>query len=144
MKRSDLKDALLSEKNVTYGGKLYEKITAIICRKNEKGGMLIQTEIKDMKANSVLVVNADDIRCNSEPLNLKDRIKNKIKSLHDWRVVTFERIAVDQAVILCEKVNEHYFCVWNFNLKTNQLHDDRYGSYEKIKPIYKKRLELYE
>ena len=55
MTNDQLKEALFSEKPVEYNGIRYKRISALIYRKNEKGGLRVQVELEDMKAHSVTI-----------------------------------------------------------------------------------------
>jgi len=55
MTNDQLKEALFSEKQVECNGILYKRISALIYRKNEKGGLRVQVELEDMKAHSVTI-----------------------------------------------------------------------------------------
>lgn len=55
MTNDQLKEVLFSKKPVECNGITYRRISALIYRKNEKGGLRVQVELEDMKAHSVTI-----------------------------------------------------------------------------------------
>lgn len=56
MTGQELKEALLSEKLVTFEGRRY-KVSALIYRKGKSGKTVLTVELRDLKADSVCIVN---------------------------------------------------------------------------------------
>ena len=62
MTNEELKQALINEKPVEYNGIVYKYVNAIIWRKDNKGGRVVQAELMDMRTHSVTI--ADPLRVN--------------------------------------------------------------------------------
>lgn len=56
MTGQELKEALLSERIVTFEGRLY-KVSALIYRKGKSGRIVLTIELRDLRADSVCIVN---------------------------------------------------------------------------------------
>lgn len=56
MTGQELKEALLSERLVTFGESKY-KVSALIYRKSKRGKIFLTVELRDLKADSVCIVN---------------------------------------------------------------------------------------
>lgn len=63
MSNEELKEALLSEVPVESGGIIYKRVSGIIYRKSEKGGIKIQAELEDRCTHSITI--ADPTRVNT-------------------------------------------------------------------------------
>lgn len=61
MTGQELKEALLSERLVTFEGRRY-KVSALIYRKGKSGRIVLTAELRDLKADSVCVVNPQKIQ----------------------------------------------------------------------------------
>lgn len=62
MNNEDLRAALLSGEPVIYKGIIYSCVSAIIYRKNKKGGVYMQVELADKNGNSVTIAAPDRIK----------------------------------------------------------------------------------
>lgn len=60
---SEAKEAMLKRKKISVPklNIVFKKINAIIFRQNDSGELLVQLELQDMKANSVLIVDVKDV-----------------------------------------------------------------------------------
>lgn len=61
MTGQELKQALLDESLVTFEGRLY-KASALIYRKGKSGRIVLTVELRDLKADSVCIVNPQKIQ----------------------------------------------------------------------------------
>lgn len=61
MTGQELKEALLSERLVTFGESKY-KVSALIYRKGKSGKIVLTAELRDLKADSVCIVNPQKIQ----------------------------------------------------------------------------------
>ncbi|MCI6496641.1 MAG: hypothetical protein MSA01_06270 [Anaeromassilibacillus sp.] len=61
MTGQELKEAMLSERFVTFEGRLY-KVSALIYRKGKSGKIVLTAELRDLKADSVCIVNPQKIQ----------------------------------------------------------------------------------
>lgn len=61
MTGQELKEALLSGKLVTFEGRRY-KVSALIYRKGKSGRIVLTAELRDLKADSVCIVNPQKIQ----------------------------------------------------------------------------------
>ena len=61
MTGQELKEAMLSERIVTFEGRLY-KVLALIYRKGKSGKIVLTAELRDLKADSVCIVNPQKIQ----------------------------------------------------------------------------------
>lgn len=61
MTGQELKEALLSERIVTFEGRLY-KVSALIYRKGKSGKIVLTAELRDLRADSVCIVNPQKIQ----------------------------------------------------------------------------------
>lgn len=62
MNNEDLRAALLSGEPVVCKGIVYSCVSAIIYRKNKKGGVYMQVELADKNGNSVTIVAPNRIK----------------------------------------------------------------------------------
>lgn len=60
MTGQELKEAMLSERFVTFEGRLY-KVSALIYRKGKSGKIVLTAELRDLRADSVCIVNPQKI-----------------------------------------------------------------------------------
>lgn len=56
MTGQELKEAMLSERIVTFEERLY-KVSALIYRKGKSGRIVLTVELRDLRADSVCIVN---------------------------------------------------------------------------------------
>lgn len=61
MTGQELKEAMLSERLVTFAGRLY-KVSALIYRKGKSGRIVLTIELRDLRADSVCIVNPQKIQ----------------------------------------------------------------------------------
>lgn len=61
MTGQELKEAMLSERLVTFEGRKY-KVLALIYRKGKSGKIVLTAELRDLKADSVCIVNPQKIQ----------------------------------------------------------------------------------
>lgn len=61
MTGQELKEALLSERLVTFGESKY-KVSALIYRKGKSGKIVLTAELRDLRADSVCIVNPQKIQ----------------------------------------------------------------------------------
>lgn len=61
MTGQELKEAMLSERFVTFGESKY-KVSALIYRKGKSGKIVLTVELRDLKADSVCIVNPQKIQ----------------------------------------------------------------------------------
>lgn len=65
MTGQELKQALLDESLVTFEGRLY-KVSALIYRKGKSGKIVLTVELRDLKADSVCIVNPQRVEVENE------------------------------------------------------------------------------
>lgn len=65
MTGQELKEAMLSEKLVTFEGRLY-KVSALIYRKGKSGKIVLTAELRDLRADSVCIVNPQRVEAENE------------------------------------------------------------------------------
>lgn len=56
MTGQELKEAMINERLVTFEGRRY-KVSALIYRKGKSGKIVLTVELRDLKADSVCIVN---------------------------------------------------------------------------------------
>lgn len=56
MTNDELKEAFIHEKPVEYNGSIYKYVSAIIYRKDVNGRRVVQAELMDKNAHSVIIV----------------------------------------------------------------------------------------
>ena len=61
MTGQELKEAMLSGRLVTFEGRRY-KVSALIYRKGKSGKIVLTAELRDLKADSVCIVNPQKIQ----------------------------------------------------------------------------------
>lgn len=61
MTGQELKESLLSESFVTFEGRRY-KVSALIYRKGKSGKIVLTAELRDLRADSVCIVNPQKIQ----------------------------------------------------------------------------------
>lgn len=62
MTRDEVKAAFMDECPVAYGGVTYQRVSALIYRKNHTGrGLRVQAELKDRNNHSVVIVSPERI-----------------------------------------------------------------------------------
>lgn len=61
MTGQELKEALLSERLVTFEGRRY-KVSGLIYRKGKSGKIVLTVELRDLRADSVCIVNPQKIQ----------------------------------------------------------------------------------
>lgn len=68
MNNEDLRAALLSGEPVICKGIVYSCVSAIIYRKNKKGGVYMQAELADKNSNSVTITAPDRVETFKEKM----------------------------------------------------------------------------
>lgn len=61
MTNDEAKEAFIQRKPVTYDGREYDCIHAIIYRYNQRNNLIVSAELLDRNKNSVILVNLKDI-----------------------------------------------------------------------------------
>lgn len=61
MTGQELKEAMINERLVTFEGRRY-KVSALIYRKGKSGKIVLTAELRDLKADSVCIVNPQKIQ----------------------------------------------------------------------------------
>lgn len=65
MTGQELKEAMLSERLVTFEGRLY-KVSALIYRKGKSGRIVLTAELRDLRADSICIVNPQRVEVEHE------------------------------------------------------------------------------
>ena len=61
MTGQELKEAMINERLVTFEGRRY-KVSALIYRKGKSGKIVLTAELRDLRADSVCIVNPQKIQ----------------------------------------------------------------------------------